>query len=54
MGVSNLTVTVNGDRATAKFRQAYSSDNLDVTSNKTLDMVKSGGRWMIVREATGS
>jgi tetratricopeptide (TPR) repeat protein len=54
VGVSNLSVTVNGDRATAKFRQAYSSDNLDVSSNKTLDMVKSGGRWMIVREATGS
>ena len=54
VGVSNLTVSVNGERATAKFRQSYSSDNLDVTSSKTLDMVKSGGRWLIVREATGS
>jgi tetratricopeptide (TPR) repeat protein len=52
--VSDLSVSINGDRATAKFRQAYSSDTFNVTSLKTLDMVKSGGRWLIVREATGS
>jgi Flp pilus assembly protein TadD/ketosteroid isomerase-like protein len=52
--VSDLSVTVNGDRATAQFRQAYSSDTFNVTSRKTLDFVKSGGRWLIVREATGS
>lgn len=52
--ISDLTITVNGDRATARFRQAYSSDTLNVTSRKTLDMVKSGSRWLIVRESTGS
>lgn len=52
--VSDFNVTVNGDRASARFRQAYSSDNLNVTSRKTLDMVKSGNRWLIVRESTGS
>jgi tetratricopeptide (TPR) repeat protein len=52
--VSDLSVTVNGDRATARFRQAYSSDTLNVTSRKSLDMVKSGNRWLIVRESTGS
>ena len=52
--VSELSVTVNGDRASAQFRQAYSSDTFNVTSRKTLDFVKSGGRWLIVREATGS
>ncbi len=52
--VSDLSVTVNGDRASAQFRQAYSSDTFNVTSRKTLDFVKSGGRWLIVREATGS
>ena len=45
---------VNGDRASVKFRQAYSSDNLSVTSRKTLDMIKSGNRWLILRESTGS
>jgi tetratricopeptide (TPR) repeat protein len=52
--ISDLTIAVNGDRATARFRQAYSSDTLNVTSRKTLDMVKSGSRWLIVRESTGS
>ncbi len=52
--VSNLEVTVEGDKATARFRQAYTSDTLNVTSRKTLDMVKSGNRWLIVRESTGS
>lgn len=54
VGISDLNVTVNGDRATARFRQAYSSDNLDVSSRKSLEMVKSGNRWLIVRESTGS
>ena len=52
--VSNLEVSVNGDKATARFRQDYTSDTLNVTSRKTLDMVKSGNRWLIVRESTGS
>ncbi len=54
VGVSDLNITVNGDRATARFRQAYNSDNLNVTSRKTLDMVRSGNRWLILRESTGS
>jgi tetratricopeptide (TPR) repeat protein len=52
--ISDLNVSVNGDRASARFRQAYSSDTLSTTSRKTLDMVKSGNRWLIVRESTGS
>ena len=45
---------MNAERATARFRQAYTSDNLDITSRKTLELVKSGNRWLIVRESTGS
>lgn len=52
--ISDLDVTVDGDRASARFRQDYASDTLSVTSRKTLDMVKSGNRWLIVRESTGS
>ncbi len=52
--VSDLSVEFNGDRATARFLQAYSSDTLNVSSRKTLELVKSGGRWLIVRESTGS
>lgn len=54
VGVSDLNITVNGDRATARFRQAYNSDNLNVSSRKTLDLVRSGNRWLILRESTGS
>ena len=52
--ISDLEVTIDGDRATAKFRQAYASDTFNVTSRKTLDLVKSNGRWLIVREVAGS
>lgn len=52
--ISSLNITVTGNRATARFRQAYSSDTLNVTSRKTLDMIKTGNRWLIVRESTGS
>ena len=52
--ISDLEISVEGERATARFRQAYASDSLNVTSQKTLDMVKSGSRWLIVRESTGS
>ena len=51
--VSDLTVSVNGNRAVAKFRQAYSADALNVNSRKTLELVKTGDRWMIVRESVG-
>ena len=54
VGINDLTVSVDGDRATAKFRQDYASDTFNVTSRKTLDLVKSGGRWLIVREVAGS
>jgi hypothetical protein len=54
VGVSDLSISINGDRATAKFRQDYASDTFNVTSQKTLDLVKSGGRWLIVRETAGS
>ena len=51
--LSDMTVSVKGDKATARFRQAYSADALNVSSRKTLDLVNSNGRWAIVRESTG-
>ena len=52
--ISDLSVTVDGDRASASFKQDYSSDTLNATSQKKLDFVKNGSRWLIVRESTGS
>lgn len=51
--LSDLTVTVNGSKASAKFKQAYSADTLNVSSRKTLELLKVGDLWVIVRESTG-
>nr|WP_315465861.1 tetratricopeptide repeat protein [uncultured Rhodoferax sp.] len=49
--LENLTITVNGNKATAKFRQDYKANELAVSSRKSLDLSKSGERWVIVRES---
>lgn len=51
--IDKLTVTVTDNQAVATFRQEYRADALSVSSRKTLDFVKSGDRWLIVRESTG-
>ena len=51
--LADLRVTVEGDQATAKFKQVYSSDALSVTSRKTLQLVRSNGRWLIKQETVG-
>jgi len=51
--LNDLNVSVNGNKAVVKFKQAYSADTLNVSSRKTLELVKSGERWVIVRETTG-
>ncbi len=51
--LSDLHVSVQGDKATVRFQQAYSADALNVSSRKTLDLVQHQGRWTIVRESTG-
>jgi hypothetical protein len=52
--LSNIRVALNGDKATARFRQNYQGDALRVSSNKSLALAKEGGRWVIVRELAGS
>ena len=52
--LSDMKVTVNGDKATAHFKQAYSADALNVSSRKTLDLVQTDGRWKIARESSGN
>ena len=51
--LNDLAISVNGSKAVVKFKQAYSADTLNVSSRKTLDLVKAGDRWFIVRESTG-
>jgi hypothetical protein len=42
------------NRALVTFRQHYRSGALNVTSSKTLVMVKSGDKWLIQQERSGS
>ena len=51
--ISDLSITVNGPQATARFRQDYSAGKFKASSRKTLELLKSGERWLIVRESTG-
>jgi len=52
--LENLTVTVSGNTAVAKFRQDYKANGLAVSSRKTLDLAKTGDRWLITKESTGT
>ena len=48
--LENLNITSNGNKATAKFRQDYKANGISKFSRKTLELVKSGDRWLIVKE----
>ncbi|HEV8692435.1 MAG TPA: tetratricopeptide repeat protein [Ideonella sp.] len=50
----DLQIAVNGDQATAKFKQIYASDALSTSGRKTLQLVRSNGRWLIKQEAVGT
>jgi ketosteroid isomerase-like protein len=52
--LENLTVSVNGSKATAKFRQDYKANGLAVSSRKVLELSKAGDHWRIVKESVGN
>lgn len=52
--LKDLQVAVDGDRATARFRQIYASDALSASSRKTLRLVHANGRWLIQQESVGN
>lgn len=43
-------ITVDGDKATAKFRQHYKSGSLSTSTTKTMVFVRSGSKWLIKEE----
>lgn len=49
----NLKISIDGDTATAKFRQHYKSANLKTSSNKVLLLGKRDGKWQILQERVG-
>lgn len=51
ISVSKQKVSFTGsDKATISFQQRYKSNRLDSVGRKTLEMVKSNDRWLIVQE----
>jgi tetratricopeptide (TPR) repeat protein len=51
--LSGISVAVTGNTAKARFKQDYDADALSVSSTKTLNLVKAGDRWVIVKETSG-
>ena len=52
--VSDLRISVNGDKAQARFKQTYESDTLTTSGHKTLELVRSAsGKWLIKQESVG-
>lgn len=46
------TITINGDKATVKFRQHYKAPGLSNSTGKVIIMVRSGSKWLIQDEQT--
>ena len=51
--VHDMKVRIEGDKATARFRQHYTSGSLDFDGPKTLQMQRENGQWLILREIVG-
>lgn len=50
VAVDSPEVSMDGDKASVRFRQHYKSANLKTSTNKTLILVNSGGKWLIQQE----
>ncbi|HET8695414.1 MAG TPA: tetratricopeptide repeat protein [Aquabacterium sp.] len=52
--VTGLKIAVNGNKATATFRQEYKADGLSISGSKKLELIRSGNTWLIVKEIASS
>jgi len=52
--VDDLVISVNGQTASARFKQIYSADKLKSTDRKTLELQRVGDKWLIRKESTGA
>ena len=53
VSIDELKISLDGDKATVKFRQHYVSATLKSSTNKTVVFVKSGSKWLISQERVG-
>lgn len=51
--LSEMQAHVRGNNAVARFRQDYRANGISISSRKTLELVRQGDNWKIVREAVG-
>lgn len=51
--ISAIVISVDGNSASARFRQDYNADALQTSTRKTLGFVKRGNRWLISKEVSG-
>ncbi|MBK7663460.1 MAG: tetratricopeptide repeat protein [Sterolibacteriaceae bacterium] len=51
--IEDLAVEIDGDKATAQFRQHYRSANLNSSTGKTLVLTRHGDKWQIQQERIG-
>lgn len=52
--VDDLVISVNGQTASARFKQIYSTDKLKNTDRKTLELQRVGNQWLIRKETVGA
>ncbi|WP_460482351.1 L,D-transpeptidase Cds6 family protein [Comamonas humi] len=52
VSLRNLKVAIDGDKATANFRQHYTAGALKSTARKTLTLHREKGQWRIISETT--
>jgi tetratricopeptide (TPR) repeat protein len=50
VSIDSPQISVNGDKATVKFRQGYKAGSLSSSASKTLILIHSGNRWLIKEE----
>ena len=53
VSIDDIKISLDGDKATVRFRQHYTSSTLKSSTSKTLVLVKSGGKWQIQQERVG-
>lgn len=53
VSLSDIEISVKGDKATVHFKQNYVSSSFTSSSGKTLIMVQRNGRWQIQQERIG-
>ena len=52
--LSDIDVKIKDNKASVRFRQEYKADSLNISSTKRVEMARTGGKWVIVKESAGS